>query len=40
MPLAMEWAIQKNKLYIMNKKKDLLNKIRKEYISYKKSLIK
>ena len=31
---------QKHKLYIMHKKKDMVDKIRKEYISYKKSLIK
>ena len=31
---------QKHKLYIMHKKKDLTDKIRKEYINYKKSLIK
>ena len=31
---------QKQKLYIMHKKKDLIDKIRKEYISYKKSQVK
>ncbi len=31
---------QKQKLYTLHKKKNLIGKIRKEYINYKKSLIK
>ncbi len=30
----------KQKLFVMNKKRDLIDRIRKEYITYKKSLIK